>query len=107
MKSKLRFSSALYLGDGIEAKELGKIKHKLLRKPLSAKVYVLTVANNPEDQLEFFDARQLVLPFYEEHPIKVIGIAKDYGDALHLVERITAECLQTRGDCSLKEYLLC
>ncbi|MBR1854205.1 MAG: hypothetical protein IJ794_13860 [Lachnospiraceae bacterium] len=107
MKNKLCFSSQLYLGEGIEEKELGKIKHKLIRKPLSAKVYVLTFAKNPQDQLEFFDARQLVLPYYEEQPIKVIGIAKDYGDALHLVEQITEECLQTRGDCKLKEYLRC
>ena len=28
-------------------------------------------------------------------------------DALQLIERITGECLKARGDCNLREYLLC
>ncbi len=106
MRSRLLFSSRLYLGDGIEEKKLGKIKHDLLCKPMWANVYVLTFAHNSQDQLEFFDARQMVQHYYEEYPLKVIGIAKDYADALQLVTRITEECLNSRGDCELREYLL-
>ena len=107
MRSRLRFSSKLYLGEGIEEKKLGKIKHNLLVKPYAAKVYVLTVAQNPNDQLEFYDARQMIQPYYRKQQINIIGIAKDYADALQLVAKITEECLSLRGDCRVKEYLLC
>ena len=30
-----------------------------------------------------------------------------YEDALQLIERVTGECLKARGDCNLREYLLC
>ena len=138
MTTRLIFSSRLYLGDGMKGKKLDKIKYRLLYKPLLAKVYILTFARNPKDQLEFFDARQMTQRYFQALPqvhgrdgaqagyqassqehtegnladgsggdIRVIGIAKDYGDALKLVERITRECLRDRGDCNLKEYLLC
>lgn len=106
MRSRLIFSSRLYLGEGIERKKLGKIKHDLLYKPLCARVYILTFAHNPNDQLEFFDGRQIAQVHYRTHPLKVLGIARDYGDALQLVAKITEECLKDRGDCRLKEYLL-
>ncbi|MBQ9322064.1 MAG: hypothetical protein IJ747_03940 [Lachnospiraceae bacterium] len=107
METLLHFSPNLYLGDGIQAKKLDKIKEKLINKPLLANVYILALAHNPEDQLEFFDARQMLQHYYRQYPLEVVGIAKDYDDALHLVERITRNCLQERGDCRLKEYLVC
>lgn len=107
IKTKLTFSEKMYIGDGIKEKKLDKIKKRLIDKPLLANVYILTFAGNPEDQLEFFDARQMVQRYYQEHVTEVIGIAKDYDDALLLIERITRECMRDRGDCKLKEYLIC
>ncbi len=107
MSRALTFSPKLYLGEGIKEKKLDKIKKKLETKPLLANVYLIVFAQNPVDQLEFFDARQLVQSFYKDCPLYVIGIAKDYEDALRLVERIVRECISSRGDCRLKEYLAC
>jgi mannitol/fructose-specific phosphotransferase system IIA component len=53
------------------------------------------------------DARQLVQGYYDKYPLKVVGIAKDYDDALKLIEQLTQECLHERGDCNLREYLIC
>lgn len=107
MERMLTFYPKLYLGEGIKETKLDKIKKKLVENPLWANVYILTFARNSADQLEFFDARQLTQRFYEQRPLLVLGIAKDYEDALQLVERITRECLNERGDCRLKEYLTC
>lgn len=107
MKNMLTFSPNLYLGDGINRKKLDKIKKKLISKPLFADVYVLTYAHNPADQLEFFDAKQMIQRYYQENPLEIIGIAKDYDDALHLIEKLTQDCILARGDCNLKEYLIC
>ncbi len=107
MSKKLTFHSTLYLGEGMKGKKTDKIKRMLIKKPLFADVYVLTLAQNVSDQLEFFDCKQLAQHYYENNPVYVIGIAKDYNDALKLVERITQECFLNRGDCRLKEYLIC
>jgi len=107
MNKRLTFHSKLYLGEGMKDKKTDKIKKMLIKKPLFAGVYVLAVAQNSADQLEFFDCKQLAQHYYEEYPIHIVGIAKDYSDALKLVEQITQECLLKQGDCRLKEYLKC
>lgn len=107
MGEKLKFRDDLYLGEGIKPKKLDKIKKRLVEKPLLAGVYIIAVAANPSDQLEIIHARQLAWHYYLEHPRYVVGIAADYDDSLQLVERIVRECMERRGDCDLKGYLLC
>jgi hypothetical protein len=107
MDKMLIFSPNLYLGEGIKSKKLDKIKKNLIHKPLFAGVYIITLARNSSDQLEIMDARQLVQGYYDKYPLKVVGIAKDYDDALKLIEQLTQECLHERGDCNLREYLIC
>lgn len=107
MGRRLTFCPELYLGEGINKKKLDNIKKKLINKPYLANVFLITLANNPSEQLEFFDARQLVQRYYEKHQTVVVGIARDYNEALDIIEQITQECLDKRGDCKLKEYLTC
>ncbi len=107
MGGKVTFRDELYLGEGIKPKKLDKIKKKLVEKPLFAGVYIITIAANPSEQLEIFDARQLAQSYYLKFPRHVVGIAADYEDSLKLIERIARECLRERGDCDLKGYLSC
>lgn len=107
MEKKLKFLPHLYLGDGMKPQKVDKLKKKLVSRPLLAGAYVITIALNPADQLELFDARQLAQPFYDRRELTVVGLARDYDDALQVVERITQDCLRSRGDCELKEFLLC
>ena len=90
MAGKLKFAQNLYLGEGIAPEKLDKLKKRLNKKPL-----------------DIFDARQLVQPHYKDEEFLVLGMASGYEDALQLIERITGECLKARGDCNLREYLLC
>lgn len=105
MKSKIAYHRKLYIGDGISQSKLDKIKRKLEKKPLLCSEYLITFSSNPGEQLDIFQARQLAQSYYLKYPVCVVGIASDYEEAVRLVETIVQECLQTRGDCSLKEYL--
>lgn len=107
MNAKLQYRPILYLGDGISESKLDKIKAKLEKRPLLCGVYLLTLSHNPNDQLDILQARQLVQSYYQKYPLYVIGIAADYDEAVKMVEQIVQECLLTRGDCALKEYLSC
>ena len=107
MAERVQYHSKLYLGEGITGKKLDKIKKKLEKKPLLSGVFLISVSVNPSDQLDIFDARLLVQSYYEKNPPYVIGITKTREEAVSMVEQIVQECLRERGDCALKEYLLC
>lgn len=107
MNRKMTFHERLYLGESIPPKKLEKIKKRLCKRPLLSGVYLIVPAHNPNDQLDIFDARQLVQPHYENESFYILGIAADYNEALQLIERMVQDCLRDRGDCRLREYLLC
>ncbi len=107
MAEKVRYHSKLYLSEGITGKKLDKIKKKLEKKPLLSGVFLIAVSVNPSDQLDIFEARLLAQSYFEKNPPYVIGIAENRQEAVLLVEQIVQECLRERGDCALKEYLLC
>jgi hypothetical protein len=101
------FRPELYLGKGINEKNVAKIKRKLVRKPLFSDVVLISLSCNFSDQLEIYDAKQLAQRFYRNNPPYVVGIAGSREEAFSVVIEIVQECLQVRGDCELKEYLRC
>lgn len=107
MAVKLNYRPDLYLGESIREEKLDKIKKKLENKPLLSGVFLIALSRNPSDQLEIYSARQLAQKYYAEHPPYVVGIAGAYDEAVAMVERMVRECMEKRGDCALKEYLLC
>jgi len=107
MAVRVIYHSKLYLSEGITGKKLDKIKKKLEKKPLLSGVFLIAVSENPSDQLNIFSARQLVQPYYEKNPPLIVGISESYDEALGMVELMVQECLRERGNCALKEYLLC
>lgn len=106
MTERLIFAQKLYL-DNVDDKEVENIKQKLQTTPLFCEQSVIAISHNPSDQLEIYQAGQLVQRYYVENPLYVIGIAQNYDGAVKIVQQIVTECLEKRGDCSLKEYLLC
>ena len=107
MIRRLHFSPKLYLGESMDTVKLDKLKKRLSKKPLLVNAYVITIASNPENQLEIYDAKQLAQSYYLKYPPHIVGLASNYREALEVLERIVQECLKERGDCGLKEFLLC
>lgn len=107
MKTNLQYRPELYLGESISDAKLDKIKAKIAKHPLWCSAYLLVISRNVNDQLEILQARQLGQAYYRKISLDVIGVASDYDEAVALVEKIVQECLRSRGDCALKEYLSC
>lgn len=105
MAGNLEFREKLYLGESIDAKKVDKIKKKLRTKPFLSDVYLIVPAGNPKDQLDIFNARQLVQSHYADRTFYVLGIAADYRESLKLIEQMVQDCLCERGDCKLRDYL--
>lgn len=107
MNFSIEFARKMYIGESIAEKNLDKIKIEIERKPLLSNFYFILPASNPENQLDIMHTRQLGQPFYDGHTFHVLGISSGYQEALELVQQITNDCLQTRGDVLLKEYITC
>ncbi len=107
MERMIHFRTQLYLGEGIDGRKLNRIKKQICKTPLLANVFLIVPARNPVDQLDIFNARQLAQPHYRDVELQVLGIASSHEDALLLIEKIVCECLETQGDCRLREYLAC
>ena len=107
MAVSVTYHPRLYLGESIQEKKLNKIKRKLESRPLLSGVVLIAISRNVSDQLEIYEARQLVQSYYRNNPPYVVGIAGSREEAVNMVERLAKECLEKRGDCALKEYLLC
>ena len=107
MAVSVTYHPRLYLGESIQEKKLNKIKRKLESRPLLSGVVLIAISRNASDQLEIYEARQLVQNYYRNNPPYVVGIAGSREEAVNMVERLAKECLEKRGDCALKEYLLC
>lgn len=105
MYLNLQYSESLYLGNSINQAKLSKIKNKLERKPLFAGVYLLTISKNQHDQLDIIKSVYLNQQYFVNNTTCVVGITKYYDEAIAIVEKIVLECLKSRGDCKLKEYL--
>lgn len=107
MAISLTYHPGLYLGESIRKEKLDKIKKRLENKPLFSGVFLITLSRNASDQLEIYAAKQLAQSYYRKNPPYVIGIAGSHEEAVAMVEQLVQECLKARGDCALKEYLLC
>lgn len=104
---KVIFSSSLELGDGMKAGKLDKLKKKIEKKPLLAREYLVYLSENTTGELEIMKANQLVFSYYDSHPLLVVGLFKEYDQAIEWITEITTQCLRERGDCKLKEYVKC
>ena len=107
MSDKIIFCDKVYFGDKMNKTKLNKLRKKIGKKSLLCGEYLIAIPENPHSQLDILSARQLVWDYYTRNPLRVVGVASDYNEALEIVEKIVRECLQTRGDLALKEYLTC
>lgn len=101
----MKYRPNLYLSDSIEPTKVISIKKKLEENPLFSKVVLITLSKNDSDQLDIFEAKLLIQPVFRDTERFVVGITKNKEEAVQIIEKIVRECLESRGDCNLKEFL--
>lgn len=102
----MTFSENLYLGESMENCDLDTLKKTLTESPIREKVFLLTIASNPSEQLDILETKYLMFPYYDTHSLQVVGIAGSKQEAVKLVEMIAVECFAKRKDADLKAFLL-
>ena len=85
------------------AEEKGKNSKKLKENKLQPQVYVITLSQGEQNQLEFFSSVLLKQSIFEHSKLFVIGIADGYDEALFLVEEIVQDVYQENQKCKCKD----
>lgn len=93
------------------SEELSGKKEQVLEKLMDTSnfhlpVFVLTLAEGEQNQLEFFSSAFLRQPYYDDKEIFVVGLASDYFTATELVQKIACKVLEETGGTEIRHYIL-
>ena len=99
----MEFAKRMFVGESYRGKSLGIIK-KLLQRKLLLDTYLVCLAENPVDPLEFFDAKQLKQSYYDDAPLFVCGIAKGEEEAVTVIKNII-EASEESGHETVRSFV--
>ncbi len=98
------FSKKLFLGESIKGKETRVIR-KLKKHRMVLSTYLICMAENDSDPLEFFDSKQLTQSYYKTHDdLKVCGLASDAYEAVEVVQDIVQASVDNGYD-TVRSYV--
>lgn len=101
----MRYYKYLYLSEGIKKKKR-KIIRKLNKNKLQMNIHVITLAQNEKNQLEIYNSMLFLQRNFPNEDFFVVGIAKDYGEALEMVEEISQEVYDATKGADIRSYIL-
>lgn len=101
----MKYYRHLYLSDGLEKKK-DKIIRKLQKNKLQYDLYLVTLPETEQNQLEIYNSALFKQPDYPVKELFVIGLAKGYDTALELVEEITRTVYNETKGADIRSYIL-
>lgn len=101
----MRFYKYLYVSDSMEKKK-EKIIRRLKAGKFNLSCYVIALAKNPVNQLEFYDSAFLLQKNYKKDHIFVVGLAGCYEEALELVKQISEDTYKKRNDVNIRKFVI-
>ena len=86
--SQIEFYHNLYVSECWQKKK-GKIVKRLKENKLQPQVYVITLSQGEQNQLEFFSSVLLKQSIFEHSKLFVIGIADGYDLQIYIMNRFS------------------
>ncbi|MCR5747518.1 MAG: hypothetical protein K6G03_07400 [Lachnospiraceae bacterium] len=99
----MTFAKKLFVGESFRGRSLNIIK-KIKKRKLMIDTFLICLAENTEDPLEFFDSNQLVQPYYKSAPLYVCGIAKGMEEAVTVISDII-KASEESGHQTVRSYV--
>lgn len=101
----MQYYRNLYVSENLQKKK-EKIIGKLEKGKAQFQIYLVVLAENRENHLEFFDAMMLQQhSFRKPDEVFIVGIADGYGEAVRLVEAIVNDVLKETGGTDIRGYI--
>ena len=86
-------------------KKATRIRWRVEHRRPQYEVYLITLAQNPENQLEITEANQLLQKTVYRRCPEIIGIACGYGEALELVRQLAEATYRKQKNGDIRHYL--
>ena len=100
----MRWYHKLYEGEKAKEKRYSIIR-KVWERKLQISGYVITVPSNGNNVLDIYPAYVLLLPYYKESDILIVGIAADYSEAVEVAGKIVVDMYREIGKPDIREFL--
>ena len=100
----LKWYKKLYIGDNAKKKARATVR-KLNQGRLVLSYYVITLASNEKNLLDFFPASQMKQKAFRSCCPMIVGLADGYEEALQLVQKIIEETYESQEDTDVRTYL--
>lgn len=101
----MEFFKKLYVSATMEKKK-EKVIRRLKEGKFNLSCYVITLTENPANQLEFYDSAFLLQKKYKKDSMFVVGLASCYEEALELVKKISEDTYEKRKDVKIREFIM-
>lgn len=102
---QITFYCDLYVSEELETKK-ENVMQKLEENRLQPSVYVITLSQGEQNNLEFYSSALYKQHIYEDTPVFLVGIAKGYDDALYMTEKIVDDIYKKTRGADIRGYIL-
>lgn len=102
---QVKFYCDLYVSECWREKK-GKIIKKLKENRLAPEVYVVTLSQGSQNQLEFFSGILLKQHVFKNTELFVVGLAAGYDEALSVIKTITEQVYHETADADIRQFIL-
>ncbi len=100
----MRWYEDLYVGETISHKKK-KIKWKIMHNAGLLRVFIITLASNPDNLMDIIPARELKQKHYPKGGLYIIGLAGNYDEALEVAGHIVSEVYTATKGFDVRKYL--
>ena len=93
----------LYMGQKA-ALMYDKIHKSVEKEKYIPGIYLITIAENPVEQLEIINSMSLYMPALKKRLMPIIGVASGYEEAMSLFQTIAEDVYEKTGKLALRQY---
>ena len=101
----MKYYFNMYISEELVEKK-AEILQKIENNQIQLNKYVIVLAKNEKNHLEFYDTALLRQDVFEKDSLFLVGIAEGYSGSLKLIEKITQEVLDESGGTNIRAYLM-
>jgi hypothetical protein len=100
----MTFAKRMFLGESVRGNSIGMIK-SIKKKRILPNTYIICLAENGIDPLEYLDAVQLMQPYYKKgNDMHICGLAHGKDEAVEVVRRII-ETAEEEGSDTVRSFV--
>lgn len=101
----LKIYCDLRISEGWQERK-SSILEKIKQNRLQPSVYIVTLSQGEQNQLEFYSSVLLSQHVFDHCDLFLVGLANGYDEAVRIVEELAAAAYEATGTADIRTYIL-